>query len=112
MKTCPHCGGVLLTEPVSTHRGELERQLGDVVAAANLRERARSADASHGKAVRLADTAFVAWRGYVWAKVRVRKAGKCCISAAVIPPGAWAWRQLSEVRDRDDRVHADVWAAL
>ncbi|MFD3263171.1 hypothetical protein [Phenylobacterium ferrooxidans] len=110
MKACPHCGGELSAP--AAHRGELERQLGDASAAANLRERARSADGNHGKAVRLADTEFVAWRGYVWAKVRVRKAGTCCISAAAIPPGAWAWRQLSEVRDRDDRVHADAWADL
>jgi hypothetical protein len=103
--SCPHCGGAL-DAPVA-HRGELERQLGDPARAAMLRTWAQ---ACPGVPERWGD--FIAWRGYVWAKVRVRKGACCCVTLAEIPPGAWAWRQLSEVRDRDLRVSVEAWAHL
>lgn len=108
---CPHCGGAL--DAPAAHRGELERQLGDATKAARLRERAQTREyACYGDVAARLDAEFIAWRGYVWAKVRARKPATCCVSGAVIPAGGWAWRQLSEVRDRDLRVAAGVWAGL
>lgn len=106
---CPNCKEWVEVEPVK-HRGELERQLGDVEHAGLLRFRA---DVKFGReeAFRL-DENFIAWKGYVWAKVRVRKPAKCIVSGAAIAPGAWAWRQLSEVENRDWRVSVDAWSHL
>lgn len=107
---CPHCGGALPSP--SAHRGELERQLGDVNQARELRQRAADADHAHGQAVRLAGTDFIAWSGYVWAKIRTRKAATCRVTGAELPAGSWAWRQLSDVADREWRVSVDAWGDL
>jgi len=96
----------------SAHRGELERQLGDPALAAALRERAQDAHRTHGQSVRLAGTEFVAWRGYVWARCRLRKSATCVVTGALMPPGSAAYRQLSEMRDRYLRVSAEAWSGL
>lgn len=92
----------------TAHRGELERQLGDPARAADLMRRARAA--GHGP-VRL-DEKYIAYIGLVWTKVRLRQPAVCEISLIDLPPGEWAYRQLSEVSGRTMRVAADLWAGL
>jgi hypothetical protein len=104
VKSCPHCGGALDAAP-SAHRSELERQLGDYARADLL----RTAAMFQGEIPCRLDADFIAWRGYVWAKVRVRKAAVCKVSGAAISPGAMAWRQLSDVANRDWRVCEACW---
>lgn len=108
MTACPHCGGALGAPSSNVHRGELERQTGDQQLAHELRERAAGVGE---KPIRIS-AEFIAWRGYVWAKVRLRKAAACVATGVGLPAGAWAYRQLSEVRDRDLRVSADAWKSL
>lgn len=103
--TCPHCGGSLTVATTAKHRGELERQLGDAGRADALRREATATPDGPPRAIYMG---FIAWRGYVWAKVRLRKPARCEYTNAEIPAGAWAWRQLSEVRDRDLRVSAEA----
>lgn len=108
---CPHCGGDLPAAAPGAHRGELERQTGDAGLANTLRARAKAADEARAGALRL-DPNFIAWRGYVWTRCYTRKAAKCEITGVEIRIGAAAYRQLSEVRDRDLRVDAGLWDDL
>lgn len=105
--TCPHCGGALGGPAV--HRSELERQLGDAGRAADLRDRAQRVNKLTG--VPLGD-GFYAYMGYVWAKCRIRKPAKCFMTGHEIPAGGMAYRQLSEVKDRDLRIAADWWEKI
>lgn len=109
MSACPNCGHVLAPAEPTVHRGELERQVGDVAIALQLRV---AAEEDPHAAPRRLWMGFIAWRGYVWTRCRTRKAATCVYSGAALPAGAWAWRQLSEVRDRKLRVSADAWAHL
>lgn len=107
MTCCPNCGHDLGGD---RHRSELERQLGDAARAHSLRRQAIEMKGDWATVLVSGERRFMAWRGYVWAKVRVRKPATCAVSFLEIPAGAWAWRQLSEVKDRDLRVAAEVWA--
>jgi hypothetical protein len=92
------------------HRDELSRQCGDPEHARVLRRIA--ACLPKQDLVTRIDKVFVAWRGMVWASVNIRKPAVCVVTGAAIPPGASAWRQLSEVKGRDERVSAAAWEGL
>lgn len=99
MTACPTCGH----DPDRAHRSELERQF--PVAAYALRQAAEAT----GEEPQAIGQGCIGWRGMVWQRVRLRKATICIRTGRALDPGDWAWRQLSTVKGRDQRVADDAW---
>lgn len=102
MTSCPTCGH----DPDRRFKNELEMQhptrAGELQAAA----------ARCGEEPEPIGHGCIGWRGLVWHQIRCRKATICIRSGMTIVPGELAWRQLSEVRNRDWRVREDAWGTM
>lgn len=99
MTACPTCGH----DPAEKHRGELERQF------PTFAQQIRAEAERTGEDPQAIGQGLIGWRGLAWQRVRLRKGSVCIRTARDLQPGDWAWRQLSEVRNRDHRVADDAW---
>lgn len=102
MTACPTCGH----DPDRRFKNELEMQ--HPTRAAELQ---RAADAC-GEDPQAIGYGCVGWRGLVWDRVTLRKPSVCIRTAKPLAAGAPAWRQLSEVKNRNHRVADDAWGVM
>lgn len=99
MTACPTCGH----DPDRRFRNELEMQ--HPTRAAEL----SAAAAQCGEEPRDIGYGMIGWRGLVWDRITIRKPTTCARTGRPLPAGSAAYRQLSEVKGREQRVAADAW---